>query len=167
MEIWKKIDKEGMYEVSNHGNVRSWKNNRWGRLDSPKILRSTTNNKGYLYIYMGRRNYALVSRLVAKAFIPNPDNKPEVNHIDKNPLNNHVSNIEWSTRSENMIHAHKGEDYQLGSNHNRTNFEDTDILDIRNAYNLGCFTQQEIADAYSVSRRTIGSIINKVNWSHV
>ena len=112
-EIWKDVvGWEGLYEVSDLGRVRSV-DRYLGHPSSPngafrkgKIL--TPKSKRYADIHLWRnRKYVSthVHRLVAIAFIPNPENKAEVNHKDGNKLNNHVNNLEWVTRSENQKHA--------------------------------------------------------------
>lgn len=86
---------EGLYEVSNKGNVRNVRRNT--------LLRSS-NNQGYKRVYLyknGIRKGFRVHRLVAQAFIPNPDNLPEVNHRDEDKLNNSVDNLEWCTAKYN------------------------------------------------------------------
>ena len=97
MEIWKFINEK--YEISNTGKLR--KGNH--------ILKGFVGNCGYVQysMYLGnyKRKYELAHRLVAKAFIENPENKGEVNHIDCNRLNNDVTNLEWVTHSENMQHS--------------------------------------------------------------
>lgn len=102
-EIWKVIEgTSGMVEVSNLGRVRSL-------LRSCKtILKLQKDAKGYLRVRVTVNRQKLsfkVHREVAKAFIPNPANKPQVNHIDGNKTNNAVDNLEWATNKENAHHA--------------------------------------------------------------
>jgi len=109
-ELWKKIDDFPNYSVSNFGKVR---NNITGK-NMKNCLKS-----GYYHIGLKnnfRRKSFKIHRLVAFAFIPNPENKLEVNHKDKNKLNNHISNLEWNTRKENNIHRCIGLDYKNNRN---------------------------------------------------
>jgi hypothetical protein len=98
--IWKPTTIQG-YEVSDTGLIRS----------KYRILKATVNRKGYEVVYpsnkhkSGYKTSCLVHRLVAEAFIENPDNKPQVNHKDTNKRNNFVDNLEWATNLEN--HTHK------------------------------------------------------------
>ena len=102
MEIWRDINEFVGYQVSNYGNVRSFINNRHGVCDGWHILKPQKNQRGYLTVCLGRGNRRLVSRLVAEAFIPNPNNLPLVRHLDDNPLNNHIDNLAWGTQVDNM-----------------------------------------------------------------
>jgi hypothetical protein len=100
METWKEIQNyEGLYQVSNEGRIRS---NRGIKIQG--------DYNGYKKVRLSKNSRQLtkqVHRLVAQAFISNPDNKPFVNHKDLNRSNNHVNNLEWVTHQENVDHAIK------------------------------------------------------------
>lgn len=106
-EIWKDIaGYEGLYQVSNQGNVRA--TIRRGTNGSNLKLR--INVVGYYYVNLfknGKGKNQLVHRLVTTAFLPNPLGKPQVNHKDGNKLNNNLDNLEWSTPKENTQHSLK------------------------------------------------------------
>lgn len=96
-EIWKDIDGfEGLYEVSTKGRVRNKKTNR--------IFIGKNNSAGYRAVTLKGNDYN-IHRLVALAFIPNPQNLPQVDHVDENKGNNDVSNLRWVTSSENVRHS--------------------------------------------------------------
>lgn len=96
MEIWKDIEGyEGLYQVSNYGNVLSL---NYANKGYPKQLTPKCNNRGRLWVELvkqKKKKPMLMHRLVAMAFIPNPNNYPQINHKDENPKNNEVSNLEW------------------------------------------------------------------------
>ena len=105
MEIWKDIiGFEGHYQVSNKGKIRSIKNNKIKELKPYKEIKRC----GYLSVYLrlpGQKFTKKVHRLVAEAFIPNPNGFPEVNHIDENKENNCVENLEWCTGEYNLCYG--------------------------------------------------------------
>lgn len=104
MEQWKVFKENPRYEISKSGKVRLTK--------TKKILSQRKNNRGYHMVTLslnGEKRTYLVHRLVAMVFIPNPLNKEQVNHIDCNKSNNDISNLEWVTQSENMLHAYEND----------------------------------------------------------
>lgn len=138
MEIWKKF--EDGYSVSNEGNVKNDLNER--------ILMGDKNNIGYRRICTPTKRY-FVHRLVAEAFVPNPDNKPVVNHIDGNKTNNRADNLEWVTRSENDLHA-----FRLGL---RTTYNNRSVAKIDdNGVVLETF--ESLAEAQRKYGRNVGEV---------
>lgn len=104
-EIWKPVGGYlGFYEISNLGRVKSLKDNL-GR-DRELILKPQKRKDGYFTIEL-KRSTKFLHRIVAEAFIPNPENKPQVNHKDSNRENNQTGNLEWVTASENILHGYK------------------------------------------------------------
>lgn len=109
-EIWKDIEyTNGNYQISNLGRVKSKERYACRNVYvKEKIIKPTKNVRGYLFVHIRKypKTTIFVHRLVAIAFIPNPHNYKEVNHIDGNKQNNCVSNLEWVTHRENMKHSY-------------------------------------------------------------
>jgi hypothetical protein len=172
-EIWKEIKGyEGLYQVSNLGRVKSlskvkelYNGGLYNTKD--KILTPRISN-GYISVSLHKHNKGitkLIHRLVAEAFIPNPEGKPQVNHIDGNKTNNILSNLEWNTRSENIQHAFNTslKISQKGEVHGAAKLIEQDILIIRSS-NL---SSKELAITYRVSHSLINKIKSREIWKHI
>ncbi len=150
MILVKKIENFQEYVINNLGEVRKDK-----KIINPSILGS-----GYYYIRL-RKNLKRVSRLVAESFIPNPLNKPQVNHIDGNKLNNNASNLEWVTRSENMKHAYNNGLCKAGGENSRNhklNWDKVNFIRKSKLKNI------ELANKFNVSQSIISEIKHNKYW---
>ena len=168
VEIWKDIlGYEGLYCLSILGRIKSLNYNGTGRI---QIMKSRIGIVGYRIINFHKdkkRKTKTIHRLLALHFIPNPENKPEVNHIDGDKSNYLLNNLEWNTRSENHIHSHKMglEDTRRGSKSNFAKLTEQQVLEIRKIDRT--MSQREIGLIYSVKSGTIGDILRRKNWNHI
>lgn len=172
-EEWKDIPGfDGAYQISNKGRVRSWKgvNQYSERRKRPKVLNQKMRN-GYLALdlyHNGRHNHLSVHRLVAKVFVANPKNKPEVNHKDGCKTHNISENLEWCTSSENQQHSFdNGLQDCSGENNGHSKLTENDVIKIKKMLSEGVMTQKEIAKTVGISRVTITNINNRKTWRHV
>jgi hypothetical protein len=177
MEIWKVIEDYEGYEVSNLGNIKSLskkiKCSNGFRVTKEKILKLKKTKQGYLSIQLKNKGKIfLVHRLVALAFVGNPKNKPQVNHINGIKDDNRFDNLEWCTRSENQIHAYKNK-LQIPSLHKRacgerqgcSKLKEKDVIFILQNYKRGMGI--ELSNLFNVSQTTILNIVNKKIWTNV
>lgn len=154
-EEWRDISDYEGYQVSNYGRVKSL------RRKAPHILTPSLSVSMYLVVLMyknGVQKASYVHRLVAKAFIPNPDNKPQVNHIDSCKLNACVSNLEWATNSENIRHADiMGlRNLPQGESHPRAKLTAEQVYFIRQHSDI--YTVNQFREMFNVGRNTIRDV---------
>lgn len=125
-EVWRPvIGWEGLYDVSNLGRVRSVKrfvrNKNSIRPVESRILKPSLGKNGYYYLRNCKGKAKYIHRMVAEAFIPNPNALPQINHKDENKLNNSVYNLEWCTQSYNLSYGNRLEKIRRISLENRNN----------------------------------------------
>lgn len=149
-EIYKDVKGyEGYYEISNLGNVRS--SSYKGR----RILKPAKTKRGYLNVVFcinQKKEHKLIHRLVAEAFIDNPNNFKTVNHKDENKLNNTAENLEWLSQEENNRYS------------NKKMLTEEQVRQIPTMIGNG-YSQLDIANSFNVSRRTIQFILKGEHWS--
>lgn len=176
-EIWKPVaGYEGIYEVSSLGRVRSLDRevaNRWGTTRSvPGTIRTiAVKREGYCFVNLFRKQRAkpmYVHRLVAIAFLPNPDRLPQVNHIDGDKANNRADNLEWCNASHNCQHAVDSGLYETwrGEQTTMAKLTEADVVEIRRRHANGA-KQKHLAREYGVRPGTIHKIVHRQRWQHV
>lgn len=161
VEIWKDVkDYEEEYEVSNLGNIRR----------KVKNLKLGNNKSGYKSISLSKNGIIetkLMHRLVAEAFITNPENKEQVNHIDCNKSNNDINNLEWNTPEENIKHAVNNDRQrdQNGENNNMSKLTQEDVNFIRDKVKEGMTTYKIHKEFYPyLHQQTIYAITSNRLW---
>lgn len=138
------------------------------------VIRPSIGKKGYLQVCLTNKNTYSIHRLAALTFIENKENKTEVNHIDGNKLNNHISNLEWNTTQENLEHKRinnlgktlKAKLSATGINNSKAKLDEEDVIFIR----TNCETIIDIkkfSKELNVSIATIYDIKNRRSWTHI
>lgn len=166
-EMWKDIpDYDGDYQESNFGRTKSFKNGK------EKILKPYITPKGYLSVGLfkeakGKKKY--IHRLVAELFIPNPENKPQINHIDGCKLNNHFENLEYLTDKENLDHAVKIGLIKSGEDNYQAKLTAEQVREIRKLYVKGRsgFDYGGLAEKFNVCESTIQRVVNYKRYKNV
>lgn len=144
-----------------------------GRIQNRKrgtFLKQGKHKNGYRLVslyHLGTPKGFIVHRLVAQAFIPNPDGKPQVNHKDGNKENNHASNLEWMTASENQRHASAMGLMPKGEKHHQAKLTEANVIDIRTRYTKGGTSHRALAAEFGVSRKTVSNVLKFAVWTHL
>lgn len=166
-EKWITLDEFPDYRISNTGKVISFKGN------VPKEIAVSSNyNNGYITIHLSDKNKKqhtfLKHRFIAKLFLSNVDNKPDINHIDGDKWNNSVDNLQWVTKSENTQHAvDTGLLKVRGENHHGSKLTVNDIRYIKKSHIPRKVTAKDLAKKFSVKPETIRAILYGYTWKHI
>jgi|SRR6185312_1985844 len=139
----------------------------------PQILHKNGKPSAYRQIVVRQQGKdparRLIHRIVAETFIPNPENKPQVNHKDGNGSNNHVDNLEWCTGHENMAHSFRilKRRMAVGEKVHLSKLTEEEVIMIRKIYPKGHATQQELAKIFNCHPTTIYSVLSYITWKHI
>lgn len=142
------------YEITKDGKVINKRNG--------KVVKPQPNGKGYLRVSIGGK-LQFVHRLVAEKYIPNPQNKEQVNHKDGNKWNNSVDNLEWTTNDENRKHAVKNRLHLCGEDCPWSVLTKSDVEFIRSNHGM---TINELCEKFNVHRSTISGILHYRTWKN-
>jgi hypothetical protein len=165
------------YEVFSDGSIFNRERYVNGKNNSKRLIKRRKLNgcidpsTGYRYIHAkvsGRKTKIYIHRLVAEAFIPNPENKPEVNHKDGDKTNSHVDNLEWCTSKENTQHAYKIGlmNAPKGEASGAAKLTRKEVISIRERHKNGDPTRA-LSDFYGVTMAQILYIVKRKAWKHV
>lgn len=175
MEVWKGVKGfECSYLISNLGRVKSLPKQikmPYGgfKMTKERIMKPQINQYGYHYVSFwdnGKRKNIQIHRVVAFAFIPNPENKPQVNHINGIKINNGPENLEWCTAQENSNHAVSTGLAASGSRIAQSKLNINQVEEIKLKYSNGDVTYFDLAEQYNVSFSIIGQIVRNEIWQN-
>jgi hypothetical protein len=171
-EVWRKITGfEENYEISNFGKIKSLVRKRALK---ESIRKNYIDRDGYHQISLwkdGKGKFCKVHRLVAQAFIPNPENKPQINHINGIKNDNRVENLEWATDFQNKVHASENNLtpilFKKGESHPNSKLTEKDVISIRSREYTGYGHDTKLAKEFKVKTSTIRQIRVRDYWKHI
>lgn len=177
LEIWRDVPGyEGLYMVSNTGKVMSFQRiGLFGKNNEGRLLKQRTDAFGYKFVFLsknGKKKRGSVHRLVAMAFIPNPENLPQVNHKDEVRDHNDINNLEWCSILYNNRYGNrraKSSESSKGEKNGRAILTEEQVLEIRKSYIPGDknYCKRKLAEKYGVSYETITRIVCGTLWKHL
>lgn len=171
-EEWAPFPDGSIYEISSYGRIRCSMSSYSQIINGHTYIRprpsfyKTRISKGYEHAHLNKKSY-LVHRLVAMAFLPNPENKREVNHKNSNKLDNRLVNLEWCTSKENKIHAIKSGKFPRGERIGNSKMTESQVLLMRSLYKTGDYTQCDLAFMFKINQTVVSDIVNKITWTHL
>lgn len=162
--IWKRIKTFPSYFISEYGDVLTTRSR-------PGILKPSVD-RGYKKVSLtkhGRAHTLKVHKLVAETFVHKAEGMYEVNHIDGNKLNNHYTNLEWTTRKGNMNHCDKLNlrTFSNGESHGMTSLTASQVMEMRSMYKAGVTSYPKLSKQYGVSISSAHRIVNGLTWKHL
>jgi len=171
----------GRYKISLCGDIKCCTilKGRRKKTNIPKevSIKQKRGPNNYVHISMftnGKPKQYLLHRIIAQVFIPNPETKPQINHINGIKWDNRIENLEWCTQSENMQHAYKTglkkgysvNPFKKGEGHTLSKLKNEDVVQIRILASQG-MQQRKIGKKFGVCQKTILNILKKRIWTHV
>lgn len=171
IEVWVNLPGfEDYYEISTKGQIKRKSKQRKRGFYKEKILPLRKSSYGYYEVVFhidNKRYKFLLHRLLAMTFIPNPENKPEVNHKNGIRTDFNLENLEWCTRQENQKHKNEIlKSHNKGERHPLAKLKESDIYDIHELYKKG-WSMAELSRKYNVLDTTIFKIVKGITWAHL
>ena len=165
--LWRALPGYDGYEASTDGRIRSWLTSRRTRRSHPRILKPYLCQNGYLYVLVtkpdGTRKNRKTGAMVLEAWVGPRLPGDDVRHLDGNPMNNHLSNLAYGTRAQNMADARRHGTAPIGSKHGRAKLTEAIVRSIRNSTE----SHRILAEKFGVARSVIGHARSRRTWRHV
>jgi hypothetical protein len=169
-EKWRDVKGyEGIYQISNLGRVKSLSRlDKRGYKRKEIILKETINPRGYKYVVLQDKKAKVTHRLVARSFLPNEENKKEVNHKNGNKQDNRLKNLEWVTHSENLKHACITGLKRIpkGDEHCNSKLTNQEAENIRMLYKMGNWTYKSLSKEFDVHESTVARVIKNKSYKN-
>lgn len=170
MEIWKEIpDFDGWYDVSSFGKIRSWRNGKYGKRSTPRIMKTPPDVDGYERVNLKKDEKPhtfLVHALVLTAFISHRPKGMESCHNNGDRRNNHPYNLRWDTHKNNLLDTLKHGNTTKGERSGNAKLKSKDVLKIRSLSEKG-FSRAELGRSFNVPASHISNIVHRKRWTHI